>query len=225
RQSVRVNRVDEDRRVGRIDLAVGGRARQILRQLAGGGIDRGLDVLRSGVYVAVEIELHGDLGGAEHALRGELRDARDVHELVLERCCNRGGHGLRTRAREVGAHQNGREVDLRQRRDGQQREGHQADEENPRHEERGGDRPADEGGREAHEARCPAVPGRAALAASPAACSGDRTRTRAPGCSRKALLVTTCWPASSPWVTTAIVSLLLAMVTGCAVTVESGLTR
>ena len=54
------DRQDEDRRVGRIDLAIGRRARQVLRQLPRRGVDRGLDVVGGGVDVAVEIELDGD---------------------------------------------------------------------------------------------------------------------------------------------------------------------
>ena len=45
RQRVGGRREHQDRRVGRIDLAVGRRARQVLRQLAAGGVDRGLDVV------------------------------------------------------------------------------------------------------------------------------------------------------------------------------------
>ena len=60
RRDVRLNGKDEDRRVGRIDFAIGRRTRQILRQVPRGGVDRGLDVVGGGVDVAVEIELDGD---------------------------------------------------------------------------------------------------------------------------------------------------------------------
>ena len=46
----------------------------------------------------------------------------------------------------------GREVDLRQRRDRQARVGDQADEQDADHEQRGGDRAADEGGGDAARA-------------------------------------------------------------------------
>ena len=62
RQRVGGRRQQQDRRVGRVDLAVGRRARQVLRQLAAGGIDRGLDVVGGAVDVAVEVELNGDRG-------------------------------------------------------------------------------------------------------------------------------------------------------------------
>ena len=49
-------------------------------------------------------------------------------------------------------HQDGREVDLRQRCDRQEREGGEPDEEQPRHQQRGGDRALDEGLRDVHGA-------------------------------------------------------------------------
>ena len=57
---VRRQRQDHDRRVGRIDLAVGRIARQVGRQLAAGRVDGGLHVARGGVDVAVQIELQRD---------------------------------------------------------------------------------------------------------------------------------------------------------------------
>ena len=46
RRDVRGDREDQNRRVGRIDLAICRRPRQILRQIAGRRVDRGLDVIR-----------------------------------------------------------------------------------------------------------------------------------------------------------------------------------
>ncbi len=85
RRDVRLNGQDEDGRVGRVDLAIGRRTRQILRQLPGGGVDRGLDVVGGGVDVAVEIELNGDRGRAERTRRRHLRDARNLRDLPFER--------------------------------------------------------------------------------------------------------------------------------------------
>ena len=62
RQRLRREREDQDRRVGRVDLAVVGARRQVRRQLAAGGVDRGLHVARGRVDVAVEIELQRDAG-------------------------------------------------------------------------------------------------------------------------------------------------------------------
>ena len=60
RQRVGLHRQDHDRRIGRVDLAIGRRVRQVLRQLPGGGVDRRLHVVGGGVDVAVEIELQRD---------------------------------------------------------------------------------------------------------------------------------------------------------------------
>ena len=76
---------DQDRRIGRIDLFVVRRRRQVLRKLAAGGIDRGLDVACGRIDVAAEVELHRDRADAEHARRGHLRDARNLRELALQR--------------------------------------------------------------------------------------------------------------------------------------------
>ena len=58
RQRPRLQRQDQDRRVGRVDLAVVRQARQVGGQLATGGVDGGLDVTRRRHHVAVEVELH-----------------------------------------------------------------------------------------------------------------------------------------------------------------------
>ena len=78
--------------------------RQRLRQLAAGGGDRGLHVLRGGIDVAVEVELQRDRGRPERAGRGHLRDAGDLGELALERRRDRGGHGVRAGAGKLGRH-------------------------------------------------------------------------------------------------------------------------
>ena len=140
RQRVRCRRQQQDRRVRRVDLAVGRRRGQVFRQLAAGGVDRGLHVVGGAVDVAVEIELDGDRGGAEIARRGHLRDAGNLRELPLQRLRHRGGHGLRAAAGQGGGDLDGREVDLRQRRDRQQRIGDEADEQDAGHQQRGADR-------------------------------------------------------------------------------------
>ena len=64
RDGVGGEREDEDGRVGRIDLAIGGVRREVRGQLRAGGVDGGLHIARGAVDVAVEVELHGDAGGA-----------------------------------------------------------------------------------------------------------------------------------------------------------------
>ncbi len=116
-----------NRRVGRVDLPIGRRIRQVFRQLPGGGVDGALNVVGGGVDVAIEFELNGDRGYAERTRRGHLRDARYLGDLALERLRDRGGHGVRGRARQRSRDRDRRKVDLRQRRDGQRRKGDQAD--------------------------------------------------------------------------------------------------
>jgi hypothetical protein len=86
RQHVGVHRENQNRRVGRIDLAVGGRRRQILRQLAAGGIDSGLYVLRRRIDVAVQVELQRDQRRTQQVDRGHLRQPGDLCELVFQGC-------------------------------------------------------------------------------------------------------------------------------------------
>ena len=145
RQRVRGGRQQQDRRVRRIDLAIGRRRGEVFRQLAAGGVDRRLHVVGGGIDRAVEIELDGDRRGAEIARRRHLRDAGNLRELTLQRLRHRGRHGLRAAAGQGGCDLNGREVDLRQRGYRQQRIGDEADEQNAGHHQRGADRVANEG--------------------------------------------------------------------------------
>ncbi len=144
RQRVRCRRQQQDRRVRRVDLAIGRRRGQVFRQLPAGGVDRGLHVVGGGIDRAVEIELDGDRGGAEIAGRGHLRDAGNLRELALQRLRDRRGHGFRAAAGQRRRDLDGREVDLRQRRYRQQRIGDEADEQDAGHHQRGADRVADE---------------------------------------------------------------------------------
>ena len=62
----------------------------------------------------------------------------------LERLRDRRSHRLRRGARELRAHCDGRKVDLRQRRDGEQRIGDETDQQKRQHQQRGCDRTANE---------------------------------------------------------------------------------
>jgi hypothetical protein len=83
-------------------------------------------------------------GRAERTRRGHLRHAGDLRDLPLERLGDRGRHRVGRRAGQAGADRNGGEVDLRQRRDRQQRIGDDACEQDRHHDQSGGDRMADE---------------------------------------------------------------------------------
>ena len=67
RQRFGRQRQDQDRRVGRVDLAVVGAAGQVGRQLGPRRVDGRLNVARGGRHVAVQIELQRDRGGAQRA--------------------------------------------------------------------------------------------------------------------------------------------------------------
>ena len=69
RHGRRFQRQEQNRRVARVHLAVRRRRRHFGRQLARGARDRRLDVLRRGVDVPVEVELHRDPADAEPAHR------------------------------------------------------------------------------------------------------------------------------------------------------------
>ena len=60
----RGQRQDDDRRVGRVGLAVGRVAAQGGRQVGARGVDRGLHFARGGVDLAVQVELQADAGRA-----------------------------------------------------------------------------------------------------------------------------------------------------------------
>ena len=71
--------------VGRIDLGIDGRRRQIRRQEVGRSVDGGLDLLLGHVEREAEGELQGDDGRATRARRRHLVQARHLPELALER--------------------------------------------------------------------------------------------------------------------------------------------
>ena len=149
---VRSERENHDRRVGRIDLFVGGLARQSRRQLPGCGVDRGLHVARSGVDIAIQVELQNDAGGAQVTGRSQLGQPRDTAELALERSCHRRSHRLRTRAGQGRLHLDGRELDLRQRRNRQQPKRDSAGQREREGQQCGCDRLPYENFRDAHDA-------------------------------------------------------------------------
>ena len=121
RQRLGCRRQQQDRRIRRIDLAIGRRRGKIFRQLAAGGIDGALHIVGGAIDTAVEVELDRDRRCPEIARRGHLGDAGNLRELPLERLRHRGGHGFGAGAGEVRGDLDGREIHLRQRRHRQQR--------------------------------------------------------------------------------------------------------
>ena len=147
---LRGERQRDDRRVGRVHLRIERRVGQVARQRRAGGVDRRLHVLRGGVDVAVEIELQRDLADAERTRRGHRLQRRDLAELALQRRGDQRGDGVGIGAGQLRRDLDGREIDLRQRRDRQPPVAERAAQHHRDAEQRGGDRPVDEWGGDAH---------------------------------------------------------------------------
>ena len=144
------DRHEQHRHVGRVHLAEGGGLGHRLGQVAGGGRNRGLNVLRRAVQVAAEVELDLHAGGALLARRGHLVDALDGGEAVFQRRRDRGGHRVGIGARQRGAHFDGREVDVGKVGDRQGGIAIAAEDHQRGHAQRGHHRTFDEGKRQIH---------------------------------------------------------------------------
>ncbi len=107
----------QDRRVGRVELAVVRPRRQVGRQVGGRGVDRRLHVVRRALDIAVDVELDHDRGRADRAGGGDLRHPRDLPQAPLQRRRDGGRHRLRIGAGPAGEHHDGGDVHRRQRRD------------------------------------------------------------------------------------------------------------
>src|SRR5262249_47411023 len=153
------------------------------------------------------------------ARRRHVVDAGDRRELLFQRGRHRRGHGVRVRPRERRGDLDGREIHVREVADRQDSVAHDAEEQDPRHDERGHHRPANE-----DLGHAPAFGDGAGLGAVAGAPGAGLISTRAPGTSRSWPSVTTRSPdwtprsrtASGPWVTRS--------VTGRTSTVLSGFT-
>eukprot|EP01022_Parablepharisma_sp_SALTPOND_P004192 TRINITY_DN118_c0_g1_i1.p1 TRINITY_DN118_c0_g1~~TRINITY_DN118_c0_g1_i1.p1 ORF type:complete len:1977 (+),score=693.89 TRINITY_DN118_c0_g1_i1:34526-40456(+) len=216
RQFIGLHRHDHDGRIGRVDLAEGRGIGQVGRQLPGRRIDGGLHVQCSGIDVAVQVELQGDLGAAQGTLRGHLREAGNERELALQRLGHIGGHGLGTAAGQLRGDLDGREVHLRQRCHRQQRPDRHPHQQDGDGQQRGTDGAFDEGCGNAHLV-LPFACALAALAVAGLAAAGLLSTMRAPGLSLY-------WPSSTTRssglraasaTSTAIPSWMRSTLTGC----------
>ena len=177
-RGLRGEREDQHRCVRRVDLAVGRIARQVGGELAAGRVDRSLHVARGAIDVTVEVELQDDVGRADAAGRGHLGDAGDAAELTLERGRHRGGHGLRTCARQARRHADRGEIHLRQRRDRQELEGNRSRHRQSGGQQRRGDRAMDEGRGDVQGCSSPSAAGPEASARGAAARRASRSNAR-----------------------------------------------
>ena len=150
RQRPRRRAERQHRRVGRIDLAVHGRVREVTGQERGGRVDGRLHLLLGDVDRERQIELQGHDGRAARADRRHLLEARQLAELPLERRGDARGHDVGARARIERDDLDGRVVDLRERGDGQLAIRHDAGEHDRRRQERRRHGPDDELAGEVH---------------------------------------------------------------------------
>jgi hypothetical protein len=164
RQRLRAQGEQEDRLIRGVDLAIARRLRHPVRQPARRSRDRRLHVLSRRIEIAPQVELQGDVGRTERALRAHRVEAVDRRKFGFERRRHRSRHRLGARAGQLCAHLNRRKVDVRQRRDRQLEVRHDPEGEDRDHHEARRDRPADEGAREVHQRLTSGPPAGALLA-------------------------------------------------------------
>ena len=144
-------------RVGRVGLVVDRRDGQVGGHQRLAGVDGRLHLFLGHVQAQREAELEHDDRLAAGAGRGHLAQALHLAELALQRRRDRGCHHIGAGAGIEGQHLDGRVVDLRQRGDGQLREGHDPREQNRGHQQRGSDRPQNKWAGRTHGAALPVV--------------------------------------------------------------------
>ncbi len=181
-----IEREVENGLLGGVDLAVRRRARHAGRQVSAGAGDGGLYILRGGVDLAVQGELHGDRRTAEGVGGVHRLYAGDGGELALQRRGHGGRHGFGTGAGQRGRHLNGGVIHARQRRHRQLSESDGAEEQNGEADERGHDGPLDEEAREVHDFPASSF-------------AGSTSCTCAPGKRRNWPSVTTVSPGAMPF--------------------------
>ena len=135
RQRRRRHREREDRRVGGINFTINGRRREIVGQEIARGVDGRLHFLFRDGQGDFERELERDHRGTAGARRRHLVHAGDLAETTFERRGDRTRHHRRARAGIKRENLDRREIDLRERRDGQQPISHDARQQQRDHEE------------------------------------------------------------------------------------------
>jgi hypothetical protein len=93
-QRVRSRSKNHDRRIGRIDLFIARRDRQLLWQRPAGDRDRGLHILARRIDIPIELELDRDCRGVQCTYRSQLSDTGDLAKLPFERRGDRCRHRL-----------------------------------------------------------------------------------------------------------------------------------
>ncbi len=150
RQRVRGQRQDQHRRRGRVELAVGRVGFERGRKIGARGIDRRLHVARGTIDVAVEAELQRDARRTDRTGRGHLVDIGDHAQMALQGRRHAGRDRLWAGAGHRGLYEDRGDIDVGQRRDGQQEKSHPARQRQSHRQQRRRDRAADEDVGEAH---------------------------------------------------------------------------
>ena len=144
RQRRRRDRDRQHRRIGRVDLAVDRRHRQVARQQVAAGVDGRLHLLLGHVERQSERETQRDHRRAARARGRHLVQAGHLAELALEGRRQRGRNHVRAGAGVERGDLDGRVVDLRQRGQRHQPVGQQPGQQDRQHQQRRGDRALDE---------------------------------------------------------------------------------
>ena len=145
RYRLRRQRQHEYRRRRGIGFAEARQARQVARQIGERGVDRGLHVARGPIDVAADGELQLDAGRTQRACGGDLVESRDLAKLAFQRRGNGRRHHRRVGARTRREHADHRKVDIGHRGNRQKLRRRPRRPEKPDRQQRGADRPADEG--------------------------------------------------------------------------------
>src|SRR5262249_22147783 len=117
RERLRGQCEDENGRTGRVDLAIGWIGFQARWQVRTCGIDGGLHIAGRTIDVAIKVELQGDPGLANGALRGHFGDIGNLAEVTFERFGDAGRHRRWAGAGQLGRDRDRWIVNLWQRRD------------------------------------------------------------------------------------------------------------
>ena len=140
----------QDRRVGRIGLAVDGRGRQIGGEVGTRSIDRLLHFLFGDIDTQAEVELQSDHRAPVGTGGSHLLESGHLPELTFERRSHRRRHHIGAGAGIEGSDLNDRIVHFRQRGNGQLRIPHCACQQQAYHQHRRGHRPENEDPRRVH---------------------------------------------------------------------------
>ena len=114
----RSQRQRQDRRVGRIGLAVDRRGRQVRRQVRTRSVDRLLHFLFGDIDTQAEVELQRDHRASVGAGGSHLLESGHLSELTLQRRGHRRRHHVRAGAGIERNDLNDRIIHFRQRRNG-----------------------------------------------------------------------------------------------------------